>query len=148
MLGTSDTWLMSHLSKQPSEPVYLIVDCLISGNSDQNDKWLHEQIDDDPVIGSNTIGTLSFAATSRPNSRTTQVFINYGDNSRLDSMGFAPFGVVVSGLDVAVNVHNPTPGDSNGVDQGDYEKKGNSWIEEKYPGINFINRAVIHDNQV
>jgi len=120
----------------------------ISGNSDQNDKWLHEQIDDDPVIGSNTIGTLSFAATSRPNSRTTQVFINYGDNSRLDAMGFAPFGVVVSGLDVAVNVHNPTPGDSNGVDQGDYEKKGNSWIEEKYPGINFINRAVIHDNQV
>lgn len=100
------------------------------------------------MIGSNTIGTLTFAATSRPNSRTTQIFINYGDNSRLDSMGFAPFGVVVSGLDVAVNVHNPTPGDSNGVDQGDYEKKGNSWIEEKYPGINFVNRAVIHGNQV
>ena len=100
------------------------------------------------MIGSNTIGTLTFAATSRPNSRTTQIFINYVDNSFLDDMGFAPFGVVVSGLDVAVNVHNPTPGDSNGVDQGDYEKKGNSWIEEKYPGINFINKAVIHGNQV
>ena len=102
-------------------------------------------MDDDPVIGSNTIGTISFAATSEPNSRTTQVFINYGDNSFLDAMGFAPFGVVVSGLDVAVNVYNPTPGDSGGVDQDQYEKKGNSWIEEKYPGINFINRAVINE---
>ena len=97
------------------------------------------------MIGSNTIGTLSFAATSRPNSRTTQVFINYGDNSRLDAMGFAPFGVVVSGLEVAVNVHNPTPGDSGGVDQGQYEKNGNNWIQENYPGINFINRAVTSD---
>merc|ERR1711922_9569 len=71
----------------------------ISGNSTLNEKWLHNEITDDPVVGSNTRGTISYA-TAGPNTRTTQLFINYGDNSRLDSMGFAPFGEVVIGLDV------------------------------------------------
>ena len=30
MLGTSDAWLMSHLSKRTSNPTYHIVDCRIS----------------------------------------------------------------------------------------------------------------------
>jgi len=114
----------------------------ISGSSDQNEKWLHNEIKDDPVVGSNTRGTISFA-TAGPDTRTTQLFINYGDNSRLDGMGFAPFGEVVIGLDVAEAVFNPTPGDSNGVDQDSYEKRGNDWIRENYPGINFILSASI-----
>ena len=89
--------------------------------------WLHNEITDDPVLGTNTRGTISFA-TAGPNTRTTQVFINYGDNSRLDSMGFAPFGTVVYGLDVAEGVTNPTPGDQGGVDQTMYEYMGNDWI--------------------
>merc|ERR1712032_390754 len=108
----------------------------ISGSSDQN------EIKDDPVVGSNTRGTISYA-TAGPDSRTTQLFINYGDNSQLDSMGFAPFGEVVIGLDVAEEVFNPTPGDSNGVDQDSYEKRGNNWIRENYPGINFILSASV-----
>jgi len=114
----------------------------ISGSSDQNEKWLHNEIKDDPVVGSNTRGTISFA-TGGPDTRTTQLFINYGDNSRLDSMGFAPFGEVVIGLDVAEAAFNPTPGDSNGVDQDLYEQNGNDWIRENYPGINFILSASI-----
>ena len=98
------------------------------------------------MIGSNTAGTISFA-TAGPDTRTSQVFINYGDNSRLDEMGFAPFGSVVSGLEIAMAAHNPTPGDSGGVDQDMYEKRGNEWIRENYPEINFIISASVIDTQ-
>ena len=54
-----------------------------------------------------------------------QVFINYCDNSRLDSSGFSPFGRVVSGLEVAEAAMNPTPGDRGGVGQGLLEDRGN-----------------------
>jgi peptidyl-prolyl cis-trans isomerase A (cyclophilin A) len=71
------------------------------------------------------------------------VFINYKDNSRLDDMGFAPIGEVVSGLDVAEAATNPTPGDQGGVDQGMYERLGNSWVRQEYPDINFITAGYV-----
>ena len=61
-------------------------------------EWKTKTLQDDPVVESNTRGTISFA-TSGPNSRTTQMFINFGDNSNLDSMGFSPFGKVIEGMD-------------------------------------------------
>ena len=79
----------------------------ISGNSSENKKWLHSNIQDDPVVASNVRGTLAYA-DGGPNTRTTQIFINYADNTRLDKMGFAPFAKVVSGLDVATKAFNPT----------------------------------------
>jgi len=108
----------------------------------QNEKWLHKSIKDDKVIGSNTVGTLVFADAG-PNTRSTQIFINYADNSRLDAMGFAPFGKVISGMDVATKINNPTPGVSGGVDQGEYESNGNAWIRQKYPKTNFITGAAV-----
>ena len=99
-------------------------------------------IRDDPVVASNTAATIVYA-TSGPDTRTTQLFVNYGDNKRLDAMGFAPFGVVTSGLDVLLKVYNPTPGNSGGADQGEYTNKGNAWIKAKYPKINFITNATI-----
>ena len=56
------------------------------------------------------------------------MFINYSDNSRLDSLGFSPFGQVVSGLEVAEAAMNPTPGERGGVGQGLLEDRGNGWI--------------------
>jgi cyclophilin family peptidyl-prolyl cis-trans isomerase len=60
--------------------------------------WREKSLKDDPVVESNKRGTISFA-TSGPNSRTTQMFINFADNSNLDGMGFSPFGKVVEGME-------------------------------------------------
>ena len=64
------------------------------------DKWGANKIKDDPVKVSNSPGTVTFA-TSGPDARGSQLFINYGDNKDLDGQGFSPFGVVTKGLDVA-----------------------------------------------
>jgi len=114
----------------------------IAATPEENKKWV-DPIKDDPVVKSNIAGTLSYAATSNPNSRTTQIFINYGDNSQLDRMGFAPFGVVTSGMNSALTIYNPTPGNTNGVNQQDYLSKGNAWILQQYPDINLITTATI-----
>ena len=66
----------------------------ISGDPAVSAEWRSKTINDEPVLKSNLRGYVSFAKTGAPNSRTTQFFINFGDNSRLDGMGFAPFGIV------------------------------------------------------
>ena len=113
----------------------------IAGTPAENKKW-STPIQDDPVVGSNTIGTITYA-TAGPNTRTTQLFINLGNNSRLDEQGFAPFGRVVRGMDVVKAVFNPTPGQTGGVNQGEYMLNGNDWIRKHYPGIQFITSANI-----
>jgi cyclophilin family peptidyl-prolyl cis-trans isomerase len=113
----------------------------IAGEPAKNRKW-DRPIPDDPVVQSNLKGSIVYA-TAGPNTRTTQLFINYKDNARLDAMGFAPLGNIVKGMDVAEAIFNPTPGDSGGVDQGQYTNKGNAWIKQQYPKINFIVNATI-----
>src|SRR2546423_8485750 len=67
--------------------------------------WQTLTIPDDPVKQSNTRGKISFAARG-PNTRTTQVFINYVDNARLDTLGFSPFGDVLSGMEVVDSLYS------------------------------------------
>lgn len=69
-------------------------------------RWSDATISDDPVVRSNTRGTLSFAMTGQPNSRSAQVFINFGDNANLDELGFAPFAEVVEGMDVVDQIYS------------------------------------------
>lgn len=95
---------------------------------------------DDPVVKSNAAWTVSFA-TAGPDTRTTQLFINYVDNAQLDDQGFSPFAVVTSGFDAALSVTNPTPDDSNGVNQLFYTKGGNEWLLEHYPNVTLIARV-------
>lgn len=90
-------------------------------------KW-DTTIPDDPVLVSNTNWTVTYA-TAGPDTRTTQLFINYVNNSRLDESGFAPFGRVISGFETALNVVNPTPDNSDGINQALYTRKGVSMSE-------------------
>lgn len=97
-------------------------------------QWKEATIKDDPVIQTNSPGMISFA-TSGPHSRTTQVFINYGDNKRLDGMGFAPFGKVVEGMDVvkAINAqHGERP------NQGMIQAKGNEYLKAAFPELDYV----------
>lgn len=68
----------------------------IQGDPQEHNKWKHRVIIDDPVLQSNTRGRVTFA-TSGKNTRTTQIFFNFGDNSYLDKQGFSPFGEVIKG---------------------------------------------------
>ncbi len=105
--------------------------------------WSDARIPDDPVVASNTRGRITFA-TAGPNTRTTQVFINYGDNSRLDSLGFAPFGEVISGMDVVDALHadyGEGPPQGDGPDQGSIEREGTAYLERGWPRLDYIRVA-------
>jgi peptidyl-prolyl cis-trans isomerase A (cyclophilin A) len=102
--------------------------------------WMNENIVDDPVKGSNKRGFVTFAKASMPNTRSTQVFINYGDNSRLDSDGFAPFGEVIEGMD---NVDKLYSGYGGSPDQNALQQFGKAWIDQNMPKLDVIKTGVI-----
>jgi peptidyl-prolyl cis-trans isomerase A (cyclophilin A) len=103
-------------------------------------KTWNAPIQDDPVKTSNVRGAVTFAATGQPNSRTTQLFINFGDNGRLDSQRFAPFGKVVSGME---NVDQIYAGDGERPDQSQIEAEGNAYLEKAFPRLDYIKTARI-----
>jgi peptidyl-prolyl cis-trans isomerase A (cyclophilin A) len=97
-------------------------------------------IQDDPVKTSNVRGAVTFAATGAPNSRSTQLFINFGDNSRLDSQRFAPIGKVVSGME---NVDQIYSGYGENPDQSRITAEGNAYLEKEFPRLDYIKSARI-----
>ena len=101
--------------------------------------WRTATIRDDPVKHSNTRGSLSFVAVG-VNSRTTQVFINYGDNTILDSQGFAPFGEVVTGKAEIVNINALY---LERPDQRRIEHEGNAYLAREFPRLSYIKTARI-----
>lgn len=102
-------------------------------------QWKENSILDDPVLKSNTRGQISFA-TSGVNSRTTQMFINFVDNSNLDGMGFAPFGFVVKGMDVVDELYS---GYGERPDQGKIQMDGNKYLKKNFPKLSYIEKAEI-----
>jgi peptidyl-prolyl cis-trans isomerase A (cyclophilin A) len=117
----------------------------ISARPDVSSVWENAKITDDPVTQSNTRGMLTFA-TAGPNTRTTQIFINLGDNPNLDSMGFSPFGKVVSGMEVIDKLYNEygegAPS-GNGPDQNRIQKEGKAYLDKSFPLLDSIKTAVI-----
>jgi peptidyl-prolyl cis-trans isomerase A (cyclophilin A) len=102
--------------------------------------WMNQNLIDDPVKQSNKRGFVTFAKTSMPNTRSTQIFINYGDNARLDADGFAPFGEVIEGMDVADKFNSEYGGNP---DQGALQQLGKPWIDKNMPKVDLIKTAAI-----
>jgi peptidyl-prolyl cis-trans isomerase A (cyclophilin A) len=105
--------------------------------------WDRATIKDDPVTQKNKRGTLTFAKTSMPNSRTTQIFINLKDNPSLDSQGFSAFAVVDGkGMNV-VDMMYDQYGDNAGMDQANIENGGEEYLAKKWPKLDIIKSATI-----
>lgn len=104
--------------------------------------WHTANILDDKVQQSNKRGRITFAKQNKPNTRTTQIFINYGDNLNLDGMGFAPFGEVVEGMEVVDKINAEYGQQPN---QGQISGLGNDYLEENFPNLDFIMTATIVD---
>lgn len=109
--------------------------------------WRERTIPDDPRRQSNRRGTIAYAFAV-PNGRTTQIFVNLGDNSAtLDAQGFAPFGRVIEGMD-AVDALNAEYGEAagGGIRGGKQEPLfagGNRYLAREFPRLDFIRRARI-----
>ena len=117
----------------------------IHGDPKVNDKWESARINDDPTRQSNVRGAITFA-TAGPNTRTTQLFINFDNNSQLDSQGFAPFAKVVEGMTVVDQLYK---GYGEGAPRGKgprqdlAQSQGNSYLRSQFPNLDFIKRASV-----
>lgn len=117
----------------------------INGDPQVSRLWSSLRILDDPVKQKNRKGAVTFAAIG-PASRTTQIFINMRDNPLLDRQGFAPFGRVVSGMEVLEQLYGgygDIPPRGAGPDGVQIERQGNSYLEAHYPRLDYIKKAAI-----
>ncbi len=107
--------------------------------------WSQMPIPDDPVKRNNSRGTLTFAMAG-PATRTTQVFINLQDNYALDSQNFAPFGRVVSGMNIVNKLYHgygDGPPSGQGPEQGRIRTEGNAYLERYFPRLDYIKSATV-----
>jgi cyclophilin family peptidyl-prolyl cis-trans isomerase len=113
----------------------------IHGDPKISAKWKESNLQDDPVKGSNVRGALCFAKTGAPNSRSTQLFISYADNSRLDAQGFSPFGLVredgMKVVDAINSEYREQP------EQGRIQSEGNAYLKKDFPKLDYIKSAKI-----
>jgi len=117
----------------------------INGDPKLSAPWRGATIKDDPVKQSNKRGFITFA-TSGPDSRTSQVFINFADNSRLDGQGFSPFGQVTSGMNVVdalFSGYGEGAPSGRGPDQGRIQREGNAYLKKDFPDLDYIKKATI-----
>jgi peptidyl-prolyl cis-trans isomerase A (cyclophilin A) len=119
----------------------------INGDPKVSAPWRGARIQDDKVTQSNKRGHITFA-TSGPNSRTTQVFINFKDNNFLDGQGFAPFGQVVTGMNVVDALYSgygEGAPSGKGPDQGRIQMEGNDYLTKSFPQLDYVKKASIEN---
>jgi peptidyl-prolyl cis-trans isomerase A (cyclophilin A) len=117
----------------------------INGDPRISAVWQDANISDDPVRMGNQRGYITFA-TAGPNTRTTQVFINYADNRALDRQGFSPFGHVVSGMDVVDALYSgygEGAPQGQGPEQGRVQKEGNAYLMRNFPKLDYVKKATV-----
>jgi len=116
-----------------------IVQFGLSADPAVNRPWRAANIKDDPVTQSNKPGTITFA-TAGPHTRTTQLFINFGNNNFLDGQGFSPFGQVTEGMDVVKKLHS---GYGEKPDQGAITTQGKAYLDKNFPNLDTIKSTKI-----
>ena len=117
----------------------------VNGDPAVNDAWKERTLPDDPVVHTNERGAVTFAAKGSPNSRSTQLFINYRDNANLDGMGFAPIGRVVEGMAVVDSLYagyGEGAPEGNGPDQLRAQAQGNAYLQS-FPKLDYITKATL-----
>ena len=119
----------------------------ISGNPHTAQKWRHQTIPDDPLLQHNTRGFVAFANTG-PDTRSTQVYINTGDNSRNDKeKGFAPFGQVVEGMDTVDKLYGEYGEQAGGGMRAGHQDAmfagGNAYLDREFPKLDKLMRASV-----
>jgi peptidyl-prolyl cis-trans isomerase A (cyclophilin A) len=102
--------------------------------------WSGAPMKDEPTKQGNKKGYVTFARTGAPNSRGTQLFINYKDNNFLDAQGFAAFGEVTKGMDIAESI---TAQYAEKPNQGEITSQGNAYLNKEFPKLDFIKTATI-----
>jgi len=112
----------------------------INGDPEIQKNWVKANIEDDRVTQSNKRGFITYAKSPQRNSRTSQVFINFDDNSRLDADGFAPFGQVVDGMDVVDAINAQYREQPN---QSLVQESGNAYLNKSFPKLDFIKKATV-----
>jgi peptidyl-prolyl cis-trans isomerase A (cyclophilin A) len=111
-----------------------------NGDPEVSDAWRDQRLMDDPNLISNARGRITFAM-SGPNSRTTQLFINYGDNNFLDNQGFSPFGEIIEGMDIVDKFHadyGEGAPRGRGPSQGRIRSEGNAYLNAEFPNLDSI----------
>lgn len=123
----------------------------MNGDPGVNAAWRAAAIPDDPITQDNTRGRVTFAAQARPNTRTTQIFINTADNTRLKQAGaFAPFGEVVEGMEVVDRLYSgygEGAPQGRGPSQAQIMSQGNAYLEGAFPKLDAIVSARVADEQ-
>jgi peptidyl-prolyl cis-trans isomerase A (cyclophilin A) len=117
----------------------------LNGNPKISAVWRDANIKDDPAKASNKRGYITFA-TAGPDTRTTQVFINFANNAGLDDQGFAPFGQVISGMDVVDSLYSgygEGAPQGHGPNQGVVQSMGNAYLDKAFPKLDYIKTATI-----
>ena len=118
----------------------------LNANPNVSKVWQSARIPPDKVTQSNKKGFITFAMGASPDTRTTQVFINFRNNTNLDGMGFAPFGDVASGIEVVDKIYTgygegaPRGG---GPPQGRVAAEGNAYLIKSFPKMDYIKTATI-----
>lgn len=118
----------------------------IHGDPAVMNAWRGAMLGVDPVKQSNKRGYITYAMGGRPDTRTTQVFINFGDNTNLDGMGFAPFGKVVAGMDVVEKIYaeyGEGAPSGNGPMQSRIQTEGNAYLIKSFPKLDYIKTATV-----
>lgn len=118
----------------------------IAACEEDNKRWMEANIQDDPVVQGNQRGFVAYGMTDQPNSRSTHIYVNFADNSRLDPRGFACFAKVVEGMDVADSLYR-IPDDvfaASGIDQDKLgTDEGFAQFQQLFPDADYICRASV-----